>query len=97
MDTEWPTLVFHPGGSVTKMGGTKSTQREMSVCALQITLFSQVISEQLTGMVKQNGFKHFSVPVFHTVKLLQVFVGAGVLMRLKFSQEVQECLGVWQL
>lgn len=48
-------------------------------------------------MEKQNGFKLFSDPVFHAVMLFQVFLGVSVFMGLKFSQEVQECLGVWQL
>lgn len=82
---------------VCHKNGWNKSNIEGDVCALLITLSSQVISKQLTGMVKQNGFKLFSAPVFHAVKFLQVFLGVGVFMGVKFSQEMQECLGVCQL
>lgn len=74
------------------MGGTKLTHGEMSACALLLTLSSQVVSEQCTAMVKQNGFQVFSAPVFHTEKLLQLFVGVCVFTGLNFPQEVQNAL-----
>lgn len=49
---------------VCHKNGWSKANTEGDVCALLLTLSSQVISEQLTGMVKQNGFKLFSAPVF---------------------------------
>lgn len=63
---------------VCHKNGWNKSNIEGDVCALLITLSSQVISEQLIGMVKQNGFKLFSPPVFHAVKLLQMFLSVGV-------------------
>lgn len=78
--------------SATKMGGTKLMLREMSVCVLLLILSSRVISEQFTAMVKQNGFQLFAAPVFHTVKLSQLFVGVCVFAGRNFPQEVQDAL-----
>lgn len=80
-------------GLPQEQGGTKLTRRELSACTLLLVVPSQVISEQFAAGVKQNGFQLFSAPLFHTVKLLELFVGVCVLMGLNFPQEVQNAVG----